>query len=75
MAVIDGTDRDRNHLPLKPRKPALAKHEIVRKIDERFQLLIIERIGFEDVGYEAELLLAVAEIIAKLQIQLSLGKL
>ena len=70
MAMIDGADRDRDHLALEPRKAALAEQEIIRHIDERFQLFIIERIGLQHVGNEAELLLTVAKIIAKLQIKL-----
>ena len=71
MAVIDRAHRDRDHLAFELRKTAFAKHEVVRHIDERFQFLVVERIRLEDVGYKAELFLAGAEIIAKLQVHFS----
>jgi hypothetical protein len=60
--MVDRGDGDRDHLTLQLRQARIAQHQVVVHIGEGTQFLLIEGVGEQHVGHEAELLPAFVEI-------------
>ena len=62
VAAVHRRHRDRDHLALELGQARRRQHQVVVHADEGFELGVVEGVGRQHVGHEAELLLALGEI-------------
>ena len=62
VAAVLRRHRDRDHLALELGQAGRRQHQVVVHGDEGFELGVVEGVGLQHVGHEAELLLALGEI-------------